>query len=479
MEILFVATELSPFVKVGGLADVMAALPKALRTLGHRVTVLVPRFPAFEAQGLLVARRLTPLKFSLGDRPFEVTVFDGRLASQVDVVLVDAPGLYDRAGVYGEEGRDYDDNATRFAVLARAAVELIVQRAQAGAPFDVVHVHDWPSALVPVLLKDAAVSTKSLLTIHNMAHQGVFPKEALADLGLSPSAFTIDGVEFYGRVNVMKGGILTADAVSTVSPTYAREIQTSAAGYGLEGVMQDRAKTLVGITNGIDYGIWNPATDPALPTRYDAEDRSGRAICRGALQKQLELTPDTDVPIVGSVGRLVHQKGVDVLLAALPSLLRSTDAQFVIMGDGAPDMVSAVADAALRSHGRVKFVRAASEAAVHHLFGASDFVLLPSRYEPCGLVQLYAQRYGALPIAHATGGLRDTIIDCDAKLETGTGFLFEELDPESLVSAVLRAISARAHPRWHELVRRVMRIDRAWDRPARQYEQIYRGLIRG
>jgi starch synthase len=478
MEILFVATEIAPYVKVGGLADVVSALPKALRALGHKVTVALPRFPAFEASGLLAARRLTPMKFALGDATHEVTIFDARLPTQVDLVLLDVPGLYDRPGVYGENGEDYADNARRFAVLSRAAAELAKQRAASGAPFDAVHCHDWPTALVPTYMRAAAVPTKTVLTIHNLAHQGTFPKDVLPSLGLGWDAFTIDGIEFYGGVNVLKQGIVTADAVTTVSATYAREIQTPELGYKLDGVLRERARAVAGITNGVDYAVWNPATDPALAARYDAEDATNKARCKGALQRELGLPLDAGAPLVVSVGRLVAQKGSDLVAGAIPKLLRATDAQIVVAGDGDAALVKRIEEACSKekSHGRAAFARAASEPLAHRIYAAADIVLVPSRFEPCGLVQMYAQRYGALPVARATGGLVDTIVDCDAKLETGTGFLFEEPTADALIGAVERAIAARTSARWPALVRRVMRLDRGWERPARQYEQVYRSL---
>ena len=482
MEITFVTTELSPFVKVGGLADVSSALPKALRTLAHAVTVVMPRFAELESHGLLLARRLTPLRFTLGDRAFEATVLDGRLASQVDLAVVDVPGLFDRPGIYGERGEDYPDNALRFAVLSRAAAELVRQRVAAGRSVDAVHCNDWPTALVPTYLRELSAqepqlaSVRSVLTIHNVAHQGVFPKEVLPSLGIGWGAFTVDGIEFYGGINLLKQGVLTADALTTVSPTYAREIQTPAVGAGLDGVLRARDESLVGITNGIDYAVWNPATDPALVARYDAEDFSNKARCKGALQKELGLPLDTDAPVIAFVGRMVEQKGIDLVASALPKILRATDAQLALAGDGDASAVAALEAVVAKSRGRAAFVRAASEPLVHRIFAGADLVLVPSRYEPCGLVQMYGQRYGALPVARATGGLTDTIVDSDAKLETGTGFLFDDATAEALLGATERAIAARKLPRWSGLVRRAMRLDRAWDRPARRYEQLYRSL---
>jgi starch synthase len=487
MDILFVATELAPFVKVGGLADVTAGLTKALRMLGHKVTILLPRFRGLEAGGLLVARRLTPIRVPLADKSFEVTVFDGRLSSQVDLILVDAPGMFDRAEVYGERGEGYPDNLLRFAVLSRAAVEIARQRAVSGSPFDVVHAHDWPAALVPPLMIELRkttpelAGTRTVLTLHNLAHQGAFPKEALPGTGLSWDHFNVEGIEFYGNLNVLKYGILTADAVTTVSENYAREIQTPEKGERVDGVLRARTSSLppvIGITNGVDYAVWNPATDPALAARYDAEDPFNRVRCRGALQRELSLPIDGTAPIVACVGRLVEQKGADVLALALPRILRSTEAQVVIAGEGDPTLVSRIEEAVKGSAGRAAFARAASEALVHRIFAGADIVLLPSRYEPCGLVQMYAQRYGALPVANATGGIVDTVVDCDAKLETGTGFLFDGVTVDHLLGGVERAIAARATRAWPALVRRVMRLDRGWERPARRYEQVYRSLTR-
>jgi len=480
VDIAFITTELAPFAKVGGLADVSAALPKALRVLGHTVTTVMPRLPILEAQGLLLARRLTPLKFTLGERPYEATLLDGRLASQVDLVVVDVPGLFDRPGVYGEGGADYPDNAVRFAVLSRVAAELARQRAAAGRPFDVVHCNDWPTALVPTYLRTLSVetpalaTTRTLLTIHNVVHQGVFPREELPAIGLTWDTFRIDGIEFYGSLNLLKQGIVTADVVTTVSPTYAREIQTPEQGARLEGVLHERGESLVGIVNGVDYAVWNPATDPALAARYDAEDVPSKTRSKGALQKELGLSIAPEVPLIAFVGRLTEQKGADLLAPALPRLLRSTDAQVVVAGDGADAIALAIEAAVAKSNGRAAFKRAASEALVHRFFAAADIVLVPSRYEPCGLVQMYAQRYGALPVARATGGLIDTVVDCDAKLETGTGFLFAEATVDDLLAGAQRAIAARTLPRWPALVRRVMRLDRGWERPARRYEQLYR-----
>ncbi|HKQ68307.1 MAG TPA: glycogen synthase GlgA [Polyangiaceae bacterium] len=478
MDILFVATELSPLVKVGGLADVVGALSKALRQLGHKVTLAMPRMPPLERGGLLVARRLTPLTFSLGDSQIEVTVYDGRLGSGVELVLFDAPGLYDREGVYGEGGQDYADNARRFAVFSRAAAELIRQRAEGGTPFDVVHVHDWPAALVPVYLRElerarGAAPTPVVLTVHNLAHQGIFPRELMPALGLRDELFAPDKLEFYGKINFLKGGLVFADKITTVSATYAREIQTEERGHGLEGVLATRTADLYGITNGIDYATWNPATDAAIVARYDAEDPSNKERCKTAILRELDLPLAHRGPLVLHVGRMVVQKGTDLCVSVLPKLVFA-GATLVLVGDGDAALIERATQATLEFPEQARFLKAAPEATVHRLFAGADIVLVPSRFEPCGLVQLYGQRYGALPVAHATGGLRDTIVDADAALETGTGFLFDQPDETHLLGAAQRAIAAHASPRWPSLRRRAMRLDLGWDRPARRYDQIYR-----
>jgi starch synthase len=413
----------------------------------------------------------------LGGKTHEVTVFDGRLASQVDLVLLDSPGLFDRSGVYGERGEDYPDNAMRFAVLSRAVAELVKQRAFGGSPPDLVHLNDWPTALVAKYMKDLGVITPTLLTIHNVAHQGVFPKDVVPSIGLSWDDFTVGGIEFYGSANFLKQGIISADAVSTVSPSYAKEIQASEeGGCRLDGVLRAKER-ISGIVNGVDYGVWNPATDSNLVARYDAEDASNKVRCKGALQKELGLPLDANAPLIASVGRLVSQKGSDLVIDVIPRILRGSDAQIVIAGDGDEAIVAKLQQAVEKGHGKVVFVRAASESAVHRIFAGADITLVPSRFEPCGLVQLYAQRYGAPPVAHATGGLIDTIVDCDSKLETGTGFLFDAPAADLLYAAAQRAIAAFASDRWGVLRRRVMRLDRGWERAGRQYETVYRSLV--
>jgi len=493
MDILFVASELAPMVKVGGLADVASALSKALRLLGHKVTIALPRYRAFDEAGLMLARRLTPLFLEgPGGERIEVTLYDGRLGSGVDLLLIDvaddsrkaaagakAPSLFDRPGVYGEGGDDYPDNARRFGLFARAAVEIVRQRAQMGSPFDVVHVHDWPGAMVPYLMRvrgSDAARTRTVLTIHNLAHQGIFPPDALAHLGLGKEHFRTDRLEFYGKLNFLKGGIISADAITTVSTTYAREILTPELGERLDGVLRSRKDPIVGIGNGIDYAVWNPMTDPALVARFDPEDPSNKGRCKSALLRDVGLEIAPDRPLIVSIGRVVPQKGSDILATALPKILKA-DVSVVVAGEGDPALMSKLEGAVAKAKERAAFLGGVSEAVSHQLIAAADIVLIPSRFEPCGLVQLYAQRYGALPVAYRTGGLIDTIVDCDAELETGTGFLYDKPTATALVGAVQRAVAAMTSPRFGALRRRVMRLDLGWDRPARRYANLYRSVL--
>jgi starch synthase len=501
MDILFVATELAPTVKVGGLGDVVSSLSKTLRNNGHRVTIALPRYPVFEQAGLLFARRLTPLPLASAagsTMPSEAVVFDGRLSSGVEVVLLDAVGA-DGSSIFGavtsEAGNgiyDGDESvvARRFATFNLGVLALLEQRAASGQAFDIVHAHDWPTAMVPYLMREkpALSRTRSVLTIHNLAHQGFLSgdagREALAAFGLGSDHFTPARLEFYGGVSLLKGGILAADAVTTVSPTYAREILEPAHGERLDGVLRSRfgsgdgtkpGDSLLGILNGIDYAVWNPATDASLPARFDADDPGNKARVKSTVLAGLGLSIDPERPLLLSIGRQVHQKGADVLASALPRLLRQ-DLTLVIAGEGDASIGEHLAAAAARDSERVKVLGRVTEQVAHGLYGAADFVLLPSRFEPCGLVQVHAQRYGALPIATRTGGFVDTIVDLDAELETGTGFLIDSASEDALVGGVGRALAAFTHSRFPAVRKRVMRLDLSWERPARRYMQLYRQL---
>ena len=453
-------------------ADSIASLAKALRQLGHDVTVALPRYPGFEASGLLVARRLTPLLLPGGG---EVTVFDGQLSSGVGLVLFDAPVLYDRPGVYGEGAKDYPDNAKRFGLLCEAAAALVRQRAGQGQAFDMLHLHDWPAALVPVALRRTpGPAVPSVLTIHDVTRQGSFTSKDLEALGVPRELNTAEGVKLGSRVNALKGGVVFADAVTTVSPGYAHEMQTADRAGALGAVLAE--KTIIGISDGIDYAVYNPATDPAIVSRYDAEDTANKGRSKSALLAELGLELEVDRPLVAAVGELSKSAGSDLLVSALPAIMKN-DLALVVAGQGQATVAKRLTSAASRYGDRFAFVDAPADTLIHRIYAAADIVLVPSRHEPCGLSQLVAQRYGAAPVARATGGIIDTVVDCDARLETGTGFLFDDDTPEALLGALGRSLAACVTPAWGELRRRMMRLDLGWDRPARRYLQVFRQTL--
>lgn len=478
MDILFVSPEVVPYSKVGGLGDVVGALPKALRALGHKVTVLSLRYGSIDPAEHALARRLVKVKVPLGGETVDAEVYEARLPSGVTVVLLGGPRVSDRPGVYGDgAAAAYDDNALRFGLLAKGAVAWM--KMQPKVP-ELVHLHDWTTGLVPALIRQAAhddarfAGVRTVLTIHNVAHQGTFPAESLAALGLAHEA---ERLEFYGKVSWLKAGILDADRVTTVSPTYAKEIVTAAGGANMDGVLRAHAKGLAGILNGLDPGVWNPSTDPHITARYDVFDPLPKARCKTALQKLLGLPARPETAVLGMVARLDKQKGADLLLGGVTQLLRQ-DVQLVVQGSGDPELADALAALAKDMPEKVAFRTDYDDALAHRIFAGADLFLVPSRFEPSGLTQLYAMRYGTVPVVRSTGGLRDTVVDCDASLNTGTGFVFEELTPEALYGAIARGLSAFAQPeRFAALRRRVMRLDHAWDRSARRYAAVYRELL--
>lgn len=472
MEVLMACSELAPIVKCGVLADAVAALAKTLSRLEHKVTVAMPKYPVVANAGLMMARRLTPIRFMVGETKMEATLFDARLGSGVELLLIDLPELFDSDEIYTGDERD----AKRFGLFSRAVAELVRMRGEAGTGFDAVHAHDWPTALVPFLLSARAGSpgldVRTVLTIHDAANQGRFPKEAVDTIGLSWDDFHPGALEFYGDLNMVKAGVLTSDVVTTVSPTYARELSSGAAASGLDGVFQSRGDDFVGILNGIDYARWSPGTDPHLPSHYDSEAVANKGRCKAALLHELDMSLDPERPLIVTVGPVDERHGADVLARSIAGIVR-TGARIVIAGTGDQALEHVLEDAAQTAGEDAAFLGAVSEPMQHRLIAAADAVLICSRREPCGIVQQYAERYGALPIAHAVGGLVDTVVDCDAALETGTGFLFEEVTADAVVGAVQRAVSAMTKPEWGALRRRVMRLDHSWESPARRYARLY------
>ncbi len=464
--------ELAPIIRSTAVGDVVAALAKTLSRLEHKVTVVMPKYAAVDQAGLMLARRLTPIRIEVGGEKREATLFDARLGSGVELMLIDLPDVFGGEDIYTGDDRD----AKRFGLFSRAVAELVRMRAAAGTGFDAVHAHGWATALVPFLLSarpgEPGLDVRTVLTVHDATATGRFPKEMVDEIGLSWDDFNPNGLEFYGDLCMVKAGVLTADVVTTVSPSYADEIRDGAFGGGLDGVFRSRGDDLQGVLNGIDYAHWSPSTDPHLPAHYDSEAVANKGRCKAAVLHELDMSVEPEQPLIVAVGPIDERHGSDVLAKSVAGITR-TGARLVIAGSGEEALERLCDDAAQSTGGEATFLGAVSDAMNHRLIAAADAVIICSRQEPCGLVQQCAQRYGALPIAHAVGGLNDTVVDCDAAAETGTGFLFENLTEDDVVGAVQRAVSAMSKPSWGALRRRVMRLDHSWERPARRYARLY------
>jgi len=477
MRVLYVTSEVFPYAKTGGLADVSAALPVALRELGIDIRVLVPGYP----QALERARDIEDV-IHLGD-PLgcgEVRLLETRLShSDVPVWLIDCPKLYRRdGGLYqSESGIDWPDNAERFALLNHVAAGIANEPGRAWRP-DLIHCNDWHAALVPLLLSASQPPRPAtLLTIHNLAYQGVFPAEELPRLDLPAGAY--ENMEFYGQISFLKAGINLADAITTVSPNYAGEILTPEYGCGLEGLLLQRASVLTGILNGVDYRIWDPSIDPHLVCNYSGRSFAAKSECKRAIQAELGLETTANVPLLAFMSRLVHQKMPDVVLETLPPLIEQ-GMQFVLVAEGDSDYQAKFRALADRFPGQVAVKIGYEEALGHRVLSGADMLLHPSRFEPCGLVPIYAMRYGTIPLVRRSGGMADTVVDASPEAireGTATGFSFETPSAEELTGCIRRAASVYAQPiAWRRLQSVAMRQDFSWQRSAAAYGDLYLSL---
>jgi starch synthase len=470
LKVLMVASEATAFGKTGGLADVIGALAPALRARGEDVAVLMPRYRQVSAQGMPIVYQ--DLRVWLGPNEYVANVH--RTTERgVPYFLVDCPSLYDRDGLYSDPGgEDYPDNHVRFAVLSRVALTMIrhVFRPQ------VIHCHDWQAAPVPIFKGTVLggdptfMGLPIVLTIHNLGYQGLFPEAALAGMGLDANLFTPACLEFFGNVNLLKGGILLSDAITTVSPTYAREIQTKELGFGLDGVLRTRSEAIQGILNGADYTEWDPATDRHIAVHYSAGDLEGKRACKADLLAALGLPAENlDLPLIGMVSRLAGQKGFDLLEEAAGDLMQE-NVTLAVLGIGDPKCQRFLEELAAARPEKVGIRIAYDEALAHRIQAGADIFLMPSRYEPCGLSQLYSLHYGTVPVVRATGGLDDTI-------DESTGFKFREYTGEGLMEAVRAALAAfRDRERWTAMMIEGMRRDFSWNASAAQYSRLYRRL---
>jgi starch synthase len=479
MRVLFAASEFAPFVKTGGLGDVCASLPPALARLDVDVRVLLPAYPslmhAFPDALPVGAVAATPI--FPGAR-----ILEARTQGRTTLWLVESPALFDRAGGPYQDpyGLDWPDNALRFGQLSRVAAELCGPSGPEGWRADILHCSDWQTGLAPALLRFAgAGSTRTILTIHNLAYQGIFPPATVAALALPAWSFSIEGLEYYGNLSFLKAGIYYADAITTVSPTYALEIQSPPLGMGLHGLLATRSASLHGILNGIDTGLWDPGADAAIAAQYGPETLARKKRNKAALQRRMGLDADPETPLAAIVSRFTHQKGIDLVLDAADRLL-AMPLQLALLGSGDHILEAAVRQLAGDYPGSVAATIGFDEDLAHLMEAGADVFLMPSRFEPCGMNQMYSQRYGTPPVARATGGLVDSIVDVTPESladGTGAGFLFAAATPAALVAAVSRAVDTLRHPRlWRRVQRAGMARDFSWDASALAYVRLYREL---
>ena len=478
MKILFATPECAPFVKTGGLGDVSGALPPVLQRMGHDVRVLMPAYSGLKLAGEVLATVDVPAQ----DQWPAAQLLEIDAGTGAPLLLLVCPALYERAGspYVDAHGADHEDNAFRFGFLAHVAARLGTPRSPLPEwQADVVHANDWPLGMAPLYLaqardRDGAANVAaSVLTIHNILFQGLFPMAAADALGVPWHWRGIEGVEFYGHLSMLKAGLQFADAITTVSPTYAREIQTREAGVGLDGVLRARAGRLTGILNGIDTSVWSPATDRLLPHRYDASSLGLKALDKSALQARCHLQPRVDAMLFAVVSRLTAQKGIDLVLEALPAILEG-GGQLVVLGQGEAELQDALVAAATRHRGEVAVIIGFDEALAHQIEAGADCFLMPSRFEPCGLNQMYSQAYGTPPLVNAVGGLADSVTDSDEGTD-GSGFVMRSPDSAGFADALRRARFAYAdHARWRRIQAHGMAREFGWDKSAAEYVEVYR-----
>ncbi len=472
MNILFAASECGPFIKTGGLADVIGAVPKTLAGMGISVRILLPAYPAL-ARVLAAGEQVWATDSLLGGGARIVAAS----AEGLELLLLDAPHLYDRPGnIYLDpKGRDWPDNAFRYGALCKVAAEIAVGGIGGWKP-DVVHAHDWQAGLIPAYLKAFHGAPPTILTIHNIAFQGLFDPSLIGPLGLQPWLYHMDGMEYFGHLGFLKTGIAFSQKVTTVSPTYAHEIMTPEFGMGLQGIITARGADVVGILNGIDLDIWNPADDPLLPRTYSARTLQKKAANRAEVARRFALNDNGDAPLFCVISRLTTQKGLDVLLDVLPGIV-SRGARLAVLGSGDKGLEARFATAARKWPGSVGCVIGYDEPLSHLMVGGSDAILVPSRFEPCGLTQLYGLRYGTLPVVSRTGGLADTIIDANPAAiaaGTATGFQFSPVTAFAFEDAINRTCEAFRDPQlWTSMVKRAMAHPVGWEQSARAYKALY------
>ncbi|RMG46313.1 MAG: glycogen synthase GlgA [Acidobacteria bacterium] len=471
----FAVSEVAPYAKVGGLADVAVALPKALMKQGLDVRIFVPRYPGVPMDEAVIPDLMVPFAFGL--RP--AAVYRTRTHG-LPVYSIDAPIYFDREGIYGPPGGEYPDNVERYAFFSRAVLEAIKR---SGPPPHIIHCHDWQTGLIPLYLRTAYrndpfyASTATLFTVHNLAYQGLFDPRLLPHLGFGPEVFQTDeGIEFHGMASALKAGLVAATGISTVSPRYAQEIQTPEFGCGLDGLLRARRDDVIGILNGVDYEVWNPETDPYIARNYGPDSLEGKKECKIDLLKRMNLPVDVARPLIGSISRLVEQKGFDLIEQAAERMLHM-NTSYVVLGSGDPKLENFFRQLHRAFPDRVGVYFGFDDPLAHRIEAGTDLFLMPSRYEPCGLNQMYSLKYGTVPLVRGTGGLDDTIRNFDPHSRSGNGFKFYEYSADRLLEKLQEALSVyRQKDLWRTLMLNGMRTDFSWDRSAQQYVALYRRL---
>ena len=489
LSILFVSSEVIPFAKTGGLADVSAALPLVVRELGHDIRIIMPKYATVSERRFKIhdIKRLTDMPIQLGEKTLLGSVkssFLSNIKTKVQVYFISNEQLYCRSDLYVDpktkEG--WPDNDERFMFFSRGVIETLIRL---GWKPDIIHLNDWQSGLIAALLKTEYAdeplfkNTKVVFTVHNAAYQGVFPKASFEKTGLPAKAFKLEGVEFHGDINLLKAGLMYADAITTVSPTYAKEVRTTKEfGYGLEGVFKKKARKTFGILNGMDDSVWNPESDKMIEKMYSAETLEDKQLNKKALCDRFKLPYDPKVPVIGIVSRLADQKGFDLIEEKLDDIMK-LNVQLVVLGSGEKKYEDLFTKAAKKYKKNIGAHIGFDEELAHLIEAGADMFLMPSKYEPCGLNQMYSLRYGTLPVVRATGGLADTVEDLDAKPKSGTGFVFEKYQAKQMLDAIKRAVAAFADEKtWTAAMKRAMAKDFSWGASAEKYIELYKNLLK-
>lgn len=483
LKVLYVTSEIYPYSKTGGLADVSASLPKTLSAADVEITVITPYYRSVKENFLGLKTHSKILKIPFKGTIFPAVVFQEKTNPHLHMYFIQCDEFFDRSGLYGTAQGDYSDNAERFSYFSLAVLEFC--RTFSLKPH-IIHCNDWQTGLIPTYLKKLYGlnrdpifrRTKTIFTIHNMAYQGIFPAEVMSYASIPRELFSLQGLEFYGKINLLKGGLVFADRLTTVSPKYAEEIQTPEFGHGLEGVLKERKKDLYGILNGVDYTVWNPENDPHIAAQYSSGDLTGKTICKQALIKKLKLQGSVDTPLLSMISRLAEQKGIDLLTRIVPDLIDS-GCLLVVLGSGDKRLENKLLNLA-RQHKKQFYVRIGFDNSLaHEIEAGSDIFLMPSRYEPCGLNQLYSLKYGTIPLVRAIGGLNDSIQEFDPRKQTGNGFKFDDFSPKAFLTKIKKALKYYAKKNiWTQLIKNAMSENFSWEHSARLYLELYKSLIK-